>query len=75
MLLLALKKLEVNFLEKYMKMPIILLVDDIFAELDEVNIIKFLNSLTTYQTILTSQKPLPEGENWSDFICINLKDT
>ncbi len=75
MLLLELKKIEVLFLEKYVHIPIILLIDDIFAELDEINIIRFLNSLTTYQTILTSQKALPEGENWSDFICINLKDT
>lgn len=74
MLLLAMKKLEVLFLENHIHMPILLLVDDIFAELDEGNIVHFLNSLTPYQTILTSQKPLPEGKNWSDFICINLKD-
>lgn len=75
MLLLSIKKLEVKFIEQHIDVPILLLVDDIFAELDEANIVRFLNWLTTYQTILTSQKPLPDGENWSDFICINLKDT
>ena len=74
MLLLGLKVLEVRFLEKYLNIPIILLIDDIFAELDEENLLKFLNSLTTHQTILTSQKPLPVHENWNNFICINLGD-
>ncbi len=74
MLLLSLKTLEVKFLWNCIDVPIILLVDDIFAELDEVNITRFLDSLTTYQTILTSQKPPPDRDNWSDFICINLKD-
>lgn len=74
MLVLALKILEVEFLKKYKNLPVILLIDDIFAELDEKNMIHFLNSLTTYQVILTSQKPLPHGVNWEEFICINLQD-
>ena len=74
LLLLSLKLIEVSFLSEWSKYAIILLIDDIFAELDETNIQKFLKSLRTYQTILTSQKPLPDGEDWSEFTCINLKD-
>jgi DNA replication and repair protein RecF len=74
LLLLVLKLLEISFLESEKK-EIILLIDDIFAELDEENISRFLKSLTPYQVILTSQKPLPGGENWSEFTCINLKDS
>ncbi|MBP9780289.1 DNA replication/repair protein RecF [Candidatus Gracilibacteria bacterium] len=75
LLLLSLKLIEVSFLETHDESAIILLIDDIFAELDEENIRRFLKSLKTYQTILTSQKSLPNGENWSEFTCINLKDT
>lgn len=59
MLLLGYKILEREFLEKTLNKKVILLVDDIFAELDDKNASIFLDSLTTYQTILTSQKPLP----------------
>ena len=75
LLLLSIKLIEVLFLSKNAEKDIILLIDDIFAELDEENILRFLKSLTTYQTILTSQKPLPGGQDWSEFTCINLKDT
>ncbi len=75
LLLLSLKLIEVAFLQKFCNSSIILLIDDIFAELDEGNILRFLKSLKTYQTILTSQKSLPNGEDWSEFTCINLKDT
>ena len=51
---------------------LILLVDDIFAELDENNIILFLNIIIQHQIILTSQKSLPEGINHEKFTCINL---
>lgn len=74
LLLLSLKLIEVAFLQDGCDTPIILLIDDIFAELDEANILRFLKSLKTYQTILTSQKSLPNGEDWSEFTCINLKD-
>lgn len=63
MLLLGLKTLEVQFLEKYTNIPVLLLIDDIFAELDEKNSFQFINSLKTYQTILTSQKPHENSEN------------
>lgn len=73
MLLLGLKMVESEFLTETLKLPVIILIDDIFAELDENNSETFLNSLTTYQVILTSQKPLPNHEKHHDFICINLE--
>ncbi len=73
MLLLGLKMVEAEFLTETLKLPVIILIDDIFAELDENNSETFLNSLTTYQVILTSQKPLPNHEKHHDFICINLE--
>lgn len=75
MVLLGLKIIEARFISKILDIPVILLVDDIFAELDEYNSEIFLNSLKTYQVILTSQKPLPHHEKHHDFICINLEDS
>jgi recombinational DNA repair ATPase RecF len=60
LLLIELKQLEIQFLEKYLEKKIILLIDDIFAELDEKNTRHVLNTLHTYQSIITSQRPLPE---------------
>lgn len=74
MLLLGLKVIESDFLAYQTQKEIILLVDDIFAELDENNIIIFLNTIIQHQTILTSQKPLPDGVNHENFTCINLKN-
>ena len=73
MLLLGLKIVETEFITETLKVPAIILIDDIFAELDENNSEVFLNSLTTYQVVLTSQKPLPNHEKHHDFICINLE--
>jgi DNA replication and repair protein RecF len=73
MLLLGLKIVETEFITETLKIPVIMLIDDIFAELDENNSEVFLNSLTTYQVVLTSQKPLPNHEKHHDFICINLE--
>jgi len=74
MLLFSLKEAEMFFIEKYSQKEILLLIDDMFAELDDENSWKFLKSLRPYQTILTSQKPLKNEENWLNFICINLED-
>lgn len=74
MLLLGLKVIESNFLALQTQKKIVLLVDDIFAELDEKNIITFLNIIIQHQIILTSQKPLPEGINPEKFTCINLRN-
>jgi len=66
--------IEREFLATTLDLPVILLVDDIFAELDDINSVSFLNSLMQYQIILTSQKPLPNHEKYRDFICINLEN-
>jgi DNA replication and repair protein RecF len=73
MILLGLKMIEREFIARTLDLPVILLIDDIFAELDERNSEIFLDSLTTHQVILTSQKPLPNHEKHHDFICINLE--
>lgn len=74
MLLLGLKVIEADFLATQTGKKIILLVDDIFAELDENNIILFLNIIIQHQIILTSQKPLPKAINPEKFTCINLNN-
>lgn len=74
MILLWLKMIEVDYISAIQDFPVILLIDDIFAELDDTNSNVFLNSLMQYQVILTSQKPLPNHEKYHDFICINLSN-
>ena len=64
--------IEADYINATLHSPVILLVDDIFAELDDTNSDIFLNSLMQHQIILTSQKPLPNHEKYHDFICINL---
>lgn len=75
MLLLWLKIIEADFMQKQTEKAIILLVDDIFAELDEKNILLFLNIIIQHQIILTSQKPLPDAINSQKFTCINLTNS
>ncbi len=75
MLLLGLKLIETDYIASVLDLPMILLVDDIFAELDEMNSRIFLNSFMQHQIILTSQKPLPNHEKYHDFICINLSNS
>jgi recombinational DNA repair ATPase RecF len=74
MILLGLKMIERQFISATLDLPVILLIDDIFAELDEANSDIFLSSLMQYQVILTSQKPLPNHEKYHDFSCINLEN-
>ena len=74
MILLGLKMIEVDYISSRLNCPMILLIDDIFAELDDMNSDIFLNSLMQHQIILTSQKPLPNHEKYHDFICINLSN-
>ncbi len=71
-LLLTLKQIEILFLRKYVNLPIILLFDDVFAELDFDYAEKILGIFDVDQVIMTSQKALPEWENWEHFSCINL---
>lgn len=72
MLLLGLKIIEANFLEKNTDKSIVLLIDDIFAELDDANGEKFLNITTQHQMILTSQRLLRDEDSRENFSCINL---
>ncbi len=72
MILLGMKFIEANFLEKYTEKSIILLIDDIFAELDEKNSKNFFNIITQHQMILTSQKSLEIANNSQKISCINL---
>lgn len=74
MILLGLKIIESDCIAHYTQKNILLLVDDIFAELDEKNIEKFLNIFIQHQLIMTSQKALPDNINWTQFTCINLNN-
>lgn len=71
-LLLTLKQLEILFLRKYLDLPIILLFDDVFAELDEIHANTIISRFEADQTIITTQRALPKNENWQHFSCINL---
>ena len=71
-LLLTLKQIEILFLRKYLELPIILLFDDVFAELDFVYAETVIAWYDVEQVIMTSQRPLPQWENWEHFSCINL---
>lgn len=66
--------IEREFIATTLNLRVILLIDDIFAELDDKNSDVFLSTLTQHQIILTSQKPLPNHEKYHDFICINLSN-
>jgi DNA replication and repair protein RecF len=72
MLLLALKQIEILFLEKSLDLPIILLFDDLFAELDFPHAERVISTFDVDQVIVTTQRPLPKWEKWDDFACINL---
>ena len=63
--------IEIDYIGKILDIPMILLVDDIFAELDDINSNIFLSSFMQHQIILTSQKSLPNHEkyqcNWKRY--------
>lgn len=73
-LLLALKHIEILFIKKYLDIPIILLFDDIFAELDEAHADSIIAQFWGNQVIITSQRNLPINEKWKNFSCINLEN-
>lgn len=75
MILLWLRLIESEFIQKVLWVSVVILIDDIFAELDDRNSSLFIDSLINHQVILTSQKPLPNQEKHKDFICINLQDS
>lgn len=59
-LLMEIKEIELRFYEKHLGKKVLLLIDDIFAELDEENAKKILDRFRAYQTIITSQRKIPE---------------
>ena len=71
-LLLALKQIEIIFLKKYLQLPIILLFDDIFAELDQNYAEHVIEIFDVDQVVVTTQRSLPVSEKWEDFSCIKL---
>lgn len=72
MLLLGLKQLEILLLKKYLSLPIVLLFDDLFAELDMTHAERLMERFDADQIILTTQRDLPKNEKWNHFSCINL---
>ncbi len=73
-LLLAMKNLEISFLRTYLSLPIILLFDDVFAELDETNALRVIENFQAEQTIVTTQRSLVGNGKWQYFSCINLEN-
>lgn len=73
-LLLWLKQIEIFFLKKHLGLPIVLLLDDLFAELDTHNAERLIEKYEVDQIILTTQRELPKNEKWDHFSCINLTD-
>lgn len=59
-LLLALKQIEILFLRKHLNLPIILLFDDLFAELDIRHAEMLIQTFEAEQVIMTTQRPLPD---------------
>jgi DNA replication and repair protein RecF len=72
MLLLGLKQLEILLLRRYLSLPIILLFDDLFAELDMHHAERIIERFDADQIILTTQRDIPDTEKWKHFSCINL---
>jgi recombinational DNA repair ATPase RecF len=59
MLLLALKQIEILFLSKTLDLPIVLLFDDLFAELDLSHVERLIEVFDASQVILSTQRELP----------------
>lgn len=72
MLLLGLKQIEMFFLKKQLNLPVVLLFDDLFAELDMRHAERLIDQFDGDQIILTSQRELPKEKKWEHFSCINL---
>ena len=71
-LLLALKQIEILFLRKHFEAPIVLLFDDLFAELDQQHTEHIIDIFDVDQVVVTTQRSLPASEKWEDFSCIKL---
>ena len=72
MILLGLKIIEADMIAHTTERSLVLLVDDIFSELDDDNAAHFIHTITPHQLILTSQKPLADTAKLGGFSCINL---
>lgn len=62
-ILIWLKLIEINFIERNTKQKPILLIDDLYSELDEKHKDIIMNYFKKYQTIITSITPLNKENN------------
>jgi hypothetical protein len=60
------------FIKKHFEAPIVLLFDDIFAELDQQHTEHIIDIFDVDQVVVTTQRSLPASEKWEDFSCIKL---
>ncbi|MBS9783945.1 DNA replication/repair protein RecF [Candidatus Gracilibacteria bacterium] len=72
MLLIGLKIIEAKWIQTRLDVSVIILLDDIFSELDTQNSNLFLNSIKHYQTFLTSQDLHEKTLKNQQITCINL---
>lgn len=61
---LALKFLEVKIIEQALDKRPIILLDDVYSELDETRRHKLVDSIHTYQVIMTNTHGLPEAKSY-----------
>jgi DNA replication and repair protein RecF len=71
-LLLLMKYIEIEFIQQITSKNIILLFDDLFAELDEYHMREVLLRFAKYQMIFTTQKLPSVFEENQDLTCITL---
>ena len=64
-IVLALKFLEVKIIEKVLDMKPIILLDDVYSELDETRRHKLVDSISNYQVIITNTHGLPEAKTYN----------
>lgn len=61
---LALKFLEVKIIEQSLDQKPIILLDDVYSELDETRRHKLVDSISNYQVIMTNTHGLPEAKSY-----------
>lgn len=64
-IVLALKFLEVKIIEQSLDMKPIILLDDVYSELDETRRHKLVDSISNYQVIMTNTHGLPEAKTYN----------
>jgi DNA replication and repair protein RecF len=70
-IILALKFLEVDMIEKITGKKPIVLLDDVFSELDETRQKTLSNTIRGYQTIITTTHILPGKQNYQHIKLVN----